>query len=416
MFDLMIPKGVKTCDSTGQLVGPGQLVFSDYLLFGAFSFGIFLLISRPIFGVQLSNSPLKHLPLALFLSTFAFHQLGRTLFPRAQLNRAGLIFWLWPFCLLGSYATVGSLLAKFVFGENETFLTLGVYLLATPFFFIWGRTSSSAMKLVGPLVFIWGTSSVVAIAGTLARYGQDESLHEIEFWVLPFFLYSYFAAKTLQGRVLSVLALTFTSILTQKLTGYVVGIGAVGYIFAMQIHNSVEPKWRALIMGAVAMTLLISLGLLTLGFLYFEQYLPSGNVSVRLHQYELALASFINSPIWGKAYTGSSGEFFVEYTKIINLPTHSDLLDLLKQGGLIAFAFWTIGIFRSIKLFLNYALRSRGLSAFFHAMTYMTGAIVFSCAVNPLLLKPPFAFVIWGMLSLAISVATNNGREQFNDS
>ena len=240
------------------------------------------------------------------------------------------------------------------------------------------------------------------------------SLHEIEFWVLPFFLYAYFAARTVQGRLLSVLMLFFTSILTQKLTGYAIGIGAIGYIFSVKIHDSVEPKWRPLMMGVVAVVLLVGLGLLTLGFFYFEQYLPSGNVSVRLHQYELALDSFFKSPIWGKAYTGSSGELFIEYTKSFNLPTHSDLLDLLKQGGIIAFALWTIGMYKCIKLFLNCGLRTMPMSAFFHAMTYTTIAFVFSSAVNPLLLKPPFAFVIFGVLSLAVSIATKYIDEKPN--
>jgi hypothetical protein len=393
-----------------------ELIFSDYLIFSTFALGIFLLISRPLFGVQLSNTPFKHIPLALFLPAFVFHQIGRTLFDSNNSNNKGLVFWLWPFFLLGSYATIGSLLAKFTFGENETFLTLGVYLLATPLFYIWGRTFDNITKIVRPLVFLWGTSSIIAVIGAFVRYGQDESLHEIEFWVLSFFLYSYFTARTSHGRLLSLLILIFSSLLTQKLTGYAIGIGAIGYIFLVKVHSSISPRWRIFVFGVSTTVTLLCFGLLALGFIYFQEYLPSGNVSVRLHQYELALTSFFNSPLWGKAYTGSSGEIFIESTKSFNLPTHSDLLDLLKQGGLIAFVLWTVGIFKSIKLFLKSGLRNLEGSAFFHAMTFMTGAIVFSCAFNPLLLKPPFSFVIWGMVSLAISVADVNVKERINDS
>lgn len=412
MEDLVISKEVDRGDWSGQIVDSRQLIFSDYLLLGALSLGIFLLISRPIFGTQLSNSPLKHIPLALFLPTLAFHQVGRALFCRVHSNNAGLIYCLWPLCLLGSYTTVGSLLARFVFDEKETFLTLGVYLLSTPLFFIWGRASGGAGKMVSPLVFLWGTSSMIAVAGAIARYGQDESLHEIEFWVLPFFLYSYLVAKTMPGRILSLMMLACASILTQKLTGYAIGIGAIGYISSVRIHRSVEPRWRPFILGVIFVALLIGLGLLTLGFMYFQQYLPSGNVGVRLHQYELALDSFFKSPIWGKAYTGSSGEIYIEYTKSFNLPTHSDLLDILKQGGIIAFTLWVVGMYKCIKLFFQCASRTIETSPFFHAMVYITVAIIFSSAVNPLLLKPPFAFVIFGVLSLAMSIATNYLNEK----
>ena len=150
-----------------------------------------------------------------------------------------------------------------------------------------------------------------------------------------------------------------------------------------------------------------------LGFVYFQEYLPSGNANVRLHQYELALDSFVDSPIWGKAYTGSSGEFFVENSRAYNLPTHSDLIDLLKQGGLIAFSLWALGMFKSIRLFLREGLRSPTAKPFFHAMAFMSMATIFSMAVNPLLLKPPFAFVIWGVLALAISIASDDRKGQF---
>ena len=85
--------------------------------------------------------------------------------------------------------------------------------------------------------------------------------------------------------------------------------------------------------------LVICIGILTSAYLYFRDYLPSGNANVRLHQYYGALGEFMRSPLWGQRYTGVSGFAIRQGSETLTIPTHSDVLDLLKAGGLLGFVF-----------------------------------------------------------------------------
>lgn len=389
---------------------PKNLIFTEYILFFVFAIALLLVTSKPIFGVQLSNTPLKHIPLILFLTAFTIHLMGRFIVGSFPLNIKGIGYWVWPFFILGLYVTVGSLVANFLLNVKENFLILGAYLMLTPLFFIWGREEDSSIKIIKPLVLLWGVAALFSLLGAVIRFGKVEALHEIEFLVLPFFLYMYFAFRSLGMKVFSLVLLVLVSILTQKLTGYVIGLAAFIYIFITYVKNVVSPKWKGFIFTLTIVLLVLFVGTLIIGFIYFREYFPTGNAVVRLHQYEIAYQDFLDSPIWGKAYTASSGTVYQENLRSLNVPTHSDILDLLKQGGAIAFILWAVGIFKAIKLFMQSTkkdLNDLKVTAFFHAMTFMSIAAVFSYTFNPLLLKPPFAFVIWGMLSLAIAVASS---------
>lgn len=395
-----------------------RLVFTEYLLFCVFLITLVLCMSKAIFGIQLSNSPLKHVPIVLFLAAFAFHIMGGYISGASSLNVKGVIYWTWPFFILGLYATIGSLVAKFVLKTEDNFLILGVYLMLTPLFFVWGREKESLSKIISPLISIWGLGAVVSVIGSIVRFRESEPLHEIEFLVLSFFIYTYYAYKSYGLKFLSLILIVLVSILTQKLTGYIIGLFALIYIYIIHIKNTVSPKWRGFIFTVAIILIVLFVGIAIVGFIFFREYFPTGNIEVRLHQYDIVFQSFLESPIWGKAYTGSSGTEYQEYLRSLNVPTHSDILDLLKQGGVVAFALWVIGIqrsFRLLKYSINKNLYDPKIIAYFHAMVFMIITSVFSYAVNPLLLKPPFSFVIWGMLILAVAVASLKKEENLND-
>lgn len=398
-----------TKTSTGK---HGSLVFTEYVLFFVFTIALILCTSKAVFGVQLSNTSLKHVPLILFLAAIFLHLSGRFINGSIPLNSKGIVYWIWPFFILGIYATVGSLIANYFFHLKENFLTFGIYLLISPLFFIWGRERDGVIKYIRPLTLIWAAVTLFSVLGAIARFGKVESLHEIEFLVLPIFIYIYFVNRSSAMKFVAVVLLAIVSILVQKLTGYIIGLAAVIYIFIQYVRSAVSPKWKGLIFTLTLVLLLMFISLLVIGFIFFRDYFPTGNSDVRLHQYEIAYQAFLDSPIWGKAYTASSGEVFRENSRGLNIPTHSDVLDLLKQGGIVAFMLWGIGVFRAIKLFMQSTKADNlSMSAFYHAITFMSIATVFAYTFNPLLLKPPFAFVIWGMLSFSIGLATTGKKE-----
>ncbi|MDD5332953.1 MAG: O-antigen ligase family protein [Rhodoferax sp.] len=392
-------------------------MFSEYPLWIAFSFALFVTISEAIFGIPLRNAlVLKHIPLLVFLPAFTLYIVGRTLGGAPRIDFTGWFSWLWPFLLLGSFATIGSLYARFILDVKETFLVLGIYMLLTPLFYIWGREVGNTKKIVRPFLFLWGVSSCVAVAGSIIYFGKVAVLHSIEFLVQPFFVYLFFVQKKIVGKLLALFLLATATILTQKLTGYINGISAISYIGLVYVDTSVSSKWQTAIRVVGMIVLVAVVGSSILGFIYFREYLPSGNMDVRLHQYGNVFTAFLQSPIWGQAYTAASGETYIEYTRSLNIPTHSDILDLLKEGGVVALGLWLIGIFVSIRLFVRCAMKNLKTAAFFHAMAFLAISIAVDCAVNPLFLTPSYAFIIWGSLALTLGVATDTRKGQFNES
>lgn len=391
------------------------MVFTDYFLWFAISLAMFLSISESLFGFTLKNvGAFKHVPLILFIPAFVLYLVSRRIQRSADLNLKGMFILLWPFLLLGLFSTLGSIYARFVLDIKETFLALGVYLLAMPMFFALGRDPSNTRRVVQPYIFVWGVSCFIAVAGAIVYFTQTAALHEIEFMVQSFFLYIYLKRKTLIGKSLGIIVILAVAVVTQKLTGYIVGAATIGYILIVAIETHATARWKAITRIAGLLLISITCMVLAIVFVYFRESLPSGNIEVRLHQYENVFADFIKSPIWGQAYTASSGEIYTEYTRRLNIPTHSDILDLLKQGGVIAFGLWLFGIITVVRNLFVAALANPNRRAYFHSMTFFTISMALCCAINPLFLKPTIALFIWGSMALALGVATGREEGQFN--
>ena len=69
------------------------------------------------------------------------------------------------------------------------------------------------------------------------------------------------------------------------------------------------------------------------------------------------MRQFVQSPLWGNAYLAGSGEAYRESFRLLNIPTHSDVIDILKHGGLIGFALFCRGYWKIL------ALINRAISA-----------------------------------------------------
>jgi O-antigen ligase len=149
--------------------------------------------------------------------------------------------------------------------------------------------------------------------------------------------------------------------------------------------------------------------------LYFrEDYLPSGNVEFREFTYRAAWQQFLDSPIWGTAFSAESVRKFTLFTVGIarnRLPTHSDLMDLLANGGLLAIGLWLfgylrIGVFAYRRIlaprFLHYPWASQG-----HTFAAISLAAIVVYAFNPILLQPEMAFMVWTTLGMLVGLAAS---------
>ncbi len=389
--------------------------FTGMLVLAAVFLGMTFTLSQPLFGMSMANSSLKHVPLLAFLGAFVLHGIGLAMADDGAARGRGMWRALWPFLLLGAYAAVGSLYARYQLKVDDNYLNLGVYLLATPLFFLWGRERSNGRTVVAPLVGAWGIAVAGAIIGSLAQRETRQPLHESEFLVLSFFVYTFLAARGRAGRVWSMVALSVTTVLTGKITGYVIGLSGVFYLSALHVHLHVSRRWRRTVYLASFVGLALAAAAATAAYFQFRDYLPSGNPEVRLHQYAYVYQKFVDSPIWGDAYAGPSGVAFQQGGEIMNLPSHSDVLDFLKAGGLVACALWLTGISRTFWLLATCRARAGPCRSYVLAMVFLIAATVFSYSFNPLLLKAPQAFVIWGMMAVALSVATDRRPGQLNE-
>jgi hypothetical protein len=364
--------------------------------------------STPLFGIKLYYGILNHAPMVILAPLLLLNMMAAQLNRRAQ-PWGRILSFCGPLLALGLYAFVGSSVAKWVRLEKETYLTFGAYLLALPLFIAAVPVfAAQARSWARALLVIAVGFGIASLIGELMKPRGSEVLHEIEYVVLSAFLMLYYAVRSNSLKLLALVMMAAAAVYNQKLTGYIILAMALVHIGSSAGWRRLDPRWRgtyatAAVLGTVALALLLLI-------LYFEfrQYLPSGNADVRLRQYEAAWRQFLASPIYGYAYLQNSGEEFTQAMRVMNIPTHSDLLDLLKHGGLIALGLFAWGywkIFRLLNAAVVATVGDRLLNAFFVGMRFYQVTALATFAINPLLLKGPYLVIIWGMLGLAAGIA-----------
>jgi len=384
------------------------LQFTDWLLFGALAFAYFISISSPLFGIQLHQSVLRHFPLFLLGPIMALHMLGISI-NRSGLRWAAIGTVVWPLIALALYALVGSGVAKWVLDVEDTFLAFGIYLLLLPLFAASvPGDMARARNFATALMSICIVFSLIAFVGEAARYGATGLLHEIEYLVTAGFFFLYYRFHFPAIKILALVCLIAAAVVNAKLTGYIISGFAVLYIIVDIGWRNLMPNWR----GAYALiaTLFTVAVVAASVLLYFEfrEYLPSGNWNVRSAQYLAAWRDFLASPVWGHAYLTGSGEDFKSGFSFIYIPTHSDVLDILKHGGLIGlvlFAWGYIAIFLTLSRAFAATRADSVWNAFFGGARFFQITALITFSLNPILLKGPFLIVIWGSLGLALGLA-----------
>jgi len=113
-------------------------------------------------------------------------------------------------------------------------------------------------------------------------------------------------------------------------------------------------------------------------------------------------------------YTGAGAEKFGLFevaTSTQILPSHSDLLDILAQGGVIGILLFSGAIFR-IALYVYRHFNNRPtdtlqapLVAHFHWIAVSCICTLPVIAFNPIVLQPGKAFVTWLNLGILIGIA-----------
>jgi O-antigen ligase len=372
---------------------------------------------------QLAADPvLKHLALMILLPslllTLAGWKIRRPLKPMEF--TAPLMSATWPLLVLALLILGGSLYARLVLGIQSTFLNVGLYMLVT------AGAAAMVLQTDAPEALVRAYSRLLLAAGVvmsaylIVNFRTRQVYHEQIFLLIP--LAALFFARD-AGVMRWVAAAFFISMawISQKYTSYLIGALTVAYLALFIAYPRLTPRsglsrltvvyWSCLgaIMTVVALIYAAMQG---------AGGLPSGNLEYRLHTYAVAWDQFMASPVWGTLFAEPAVEKFTLYSIGIAgnvLPTHSDILDLLAHGGLIAVLLWLYGLARIARIAHGNLLRSRHLAhpwaPYAHALALMSLAGIVTYAFNPILLQPSMAYLLWTNLGLLLGLSLRAGRK-----
>lgn len=362
-----------------------------------------------------SDTIVKHLALAVALPAIVLTFVGFGLRAPGRGSAALLGPVLWPLLLLATLVLGGSLHARLVQGIQETFLNVGLYMLLTYGAAAMVLRSDAPEALLRAYCRILLAAAAVMGAYLIANFGVRQVYHEQIFLVIP--LAVLFYAQRERGLVRWAGCGFFLAMawLSQKYTSYLIGALTVAYIALVITVPSVTPRPGArraalvywlLVLGGTAAALFAWLG--SRGALD----LPTGNVDYRMQTYGLAWERFLDSPLWGTLFAVEAVEKFTLYSirgSRNTLPSHSDVMDLLANGGILAIALWIYALGRIARVVRANLLEPQqldhGWAPYAHTLAVMSAAGVVTYAFNPILLQPPMAFLLWTNLGMLVGLA-----------
>jgi len=258
-------------------------------------------------------------------------------------------------------------------------------------------------------------AAFVMAAYLIANYRVRQVYHEQIFLVIPMAVLFFSRAGPGVARWTGCLFFLAMAWLSAKYTSYLIGAATAAWLaLAVAIprvaaggglRRTMLVYWTCVLGGAVALAFMV---LAMRGT--FD--LPTGNVEYRSHTYLAAWNRFLDSPLWGTLFAVEAVEKFTLYTIGVSrnlLATHSDVLDLLANGGLLGVALWMYGLWRIARAayasLLHPEFLDREWAPVAHTLAVISLAGVITYAFNPILLQPALAYLLWTSLGLLAGLA-----------
>ena len=397
---------------------PGQsLVMTDYF----FLFGMWLAIfwADDPFGWRLEFATvIKHFPIVMITPAFLLVILGKSIFKNiketSKKNTDRVLVTL--ILLFSSFVTIGSMYGRFVSNIDNGFLTMGLYALTAPLTAWFVRRSTNPDSLIKATLYVYVFWAGIAIIMQTIHFKELQVFHAREHLVIACLAIMYFVAKSKLVKFLVILLIAFAAFVGQKNTGYMIGLLIFSIFFmiwAVGYAKVIKDKIVSWIFWLLTLFIvIISVTLVTLIYVTVKDDLPTGNPEYRLHTYEAAWDKFLSSPVWGNGYTKAATEKFELFTVSAGtqvLPTHSDPLDIIANGGLIGFFLWIsifIWLFRRWYRLLRNPDQYENVSLLPYMNAYycmiFSGVVV--CAFNPILNTPNSAWAFWVPVGMFIII------------
>lgn len=414
---------------TYRILGPGagergvsrtpDLVMTDYGVLLALCLAWFMATDFP--GWRLERiSFTKHLPGLLGLASFALAWVATQMAPKPL--PSGAIRLNLPWILLAAFIIAGSVAARVFLDTRNTFLIAGMYMLWAPvmtFVLLSTRQPERLLRYLAGFMILGGILVLLEIAW---GYGTRDIQHEKQFLLVPLALYFVLRPERRAIHWLGALSFLVMAPLLRKNTAYLMGLLTLSYfVTADQLPRwtKLDPLKRAVRLYGLLLFVMCAGALIAYLVWNRDKYLPTGNPQFRLFTYARAWERFLESPLWGTGFSAAGTEKFTEFnTGVANniLATHSDVLDMFANGGLVAIFLWLWGLLRSAKFIWNAALRpgvkSTSLTRYVHLFGCISIGGVLTYAFNPIFLQPARAMLLWAALGVAIGVAALIQRDQ----
>jgi hypothetical protein len=398
--------------------GQAGLLWTDY----GFLLGIAIaaLVTTDPLGWGLAGHALvKHLALLVALPATGLALLLRPAVPRARTADpvrplAAPLAVAWPLALFALLAAGGGAYARFALGAGTTFLNYGLY-VAMMF-----CAAAMVLQCDAPLALLRGYLAILLAAALamsallIAFAGVRQVYHEQIFLVIPMAALFFAGRAPALARWGAAAYFLLMAWFSHKYTSYLVAALSAGYlalfVWLPRLPRG-DPLGRAAVIywGALAF---LAAGAAALAYSLRSGELPTGNVDFRMHTYGAAWERFLDSPLVGSWFAREAAEKFTLFDVGIAgniLPTHSDVLDLLANGGLLGFGLCAAGILAIAVLawrrVLRPALIERPEARYAHTLALLSLAAILTCAFNPILLQPPMAALAWSNLGMLLGLS-----------
>jgi len=285
-------------------------------------------------------------------------------------------------------------------GNTESFFTLGMGLLAAPLAYWCFELAKDRDRLVVAMLIGLGIGTVPILASSVARFlGTDGAF--CEYFPVPFACAAmiWFRWPVLAVRIPVAVLMVGMCVLSLKKTG-VIACGALALpVLVDAVIVRFGPTRRAgmIITGLALLLIAGTAGIFTV----MSDSYRSGAMGFRQYSFEFAWHQFLRSPLWGECYQGSS-TIINPYLTGNRVAVHNDLLDIMRQGGLIALIAFVIGTLWPLWIMARH-LRHWALVP--PALKAMATAMIGSYAImlfNPVLLTPDVAVVVWVVAAAGI--------------
>jgi hypothetical protein len=387
---------------------PESLEMTDYF----FLFGLFLLLWWAIdpLMLQLDAIPgIKRFPSMILGMNLAFIVVGRALFSRHRetVSFMSIVMdnrWL---MLFSAFVVLGSLYAKFKNGIDETFLTMGLYVWVVPIIHWYTVNSRAPWKLLRSILWMYVVVAAISLCIQFYFFRKIEIFHNREHLVIPMVGVVIYYLPGRWSKLLAVLVVVAATVAVSKITAFIVAVISLTYLLGLSLYRRLDKQKDTLarfvsISGFVLGVALV-IAACVVAYYTLDVRMPSGNTVYRMHTYKIAWDKFIHSPLFGHGFTKSAVikfDLYLVYSATQNLPTHSDPLDILAGGGLLAFGMWITGIVSKVRIALmEIGVRARPdewRNELVHQaflMAALTATIV--CAFNPIYNIPNLASANW---------------------